>query len=135
MRISKPIKLLLGFLSAWVVMAPLIGIATWFGFMFLMIATSESQAAPENVILPAVFLPFFLLIMCTSFLQVGLSAFYITHIILNKTGNDVLRVALGILVFFFPYVAMPIYFFIYIWPENPPAWALTSGQKALTQPL
>jgi hypothetical protein len=124
MRINKTIKIWLGFLSAWVVIAPFLGVAAWFVFMFSIIGLSESQVAPENLLIPAVFLPFFLLMMCTSFLQMGLSAFYLTHIILNKTGNDVLRVVLGILVFFFPYIAMPIYFFVYLWPEKPPQWAL-----------
>jgi len=92
--------------------------------MFMAIGAVEYQAAPEDLVFPAVFLPFFLLILCSSFLQFGLSAFYLTHVILNKTGNDIIRVVLGISVFTFPYIAMPVYYFLYIWPENPPKWAL-----------
>ena len=124
MKIKKPIKILIGFLTAWVVIAPFIGIVVWFSFMFMAIGAVEYQAAPEDLIFPAVFLPFFLLILCSSFLQFGLSAFYLTHVILNKTGNDIMRVVLGISVYIFPYIALPVYYFLYILPENPPKWAL-----------
>jgi len=130
MRISKSIKILLGLLTAYLVIGPFIGMIAWFSFMFMAIGAVEYQAAPEALVIPAVFLPFFLFIICTSFLQIGLTAFYLTHVILNKSGNDVIRVVLGICVFFFPYVAMPVYYFIYILPVNPPRWALAvnSGQ-------
>jgi hypothetical protein len=124
MRISKPIKILIGFLTAWVVIAPFLIIIVWFTFMLLAIGVVEYRAAPEDLVFPAVFLPFFLIILCSSFLQLGLTAFYLTHVILNKTGNDVIRVVLGISVFFFPYVAMPVYYFIYILPDIPPKWSL-----------
>jgi hypothetical protein len=74
--------------------------------------------------------------MCSSFLQLGLTAFYLAHVILNKTGNDILRVVLGIFVFIFPYVAMPVYYFIYILPEYTPQWALavSAGQMVAPDP-
>jgi len=42
----------------------------------------------------------------------------------NKKGSDLLRIILGIGSIFMPYVAMPIYYFIYIWPDITPDWAL-----------
>jgi hypothetical protein len=142
MKIKKPIKILLGFLTAWVVIAPFLGIVVWFSFMFMAIGAVEYQAAPEDLVFPAVFLPFFLFILCSSFLQFGLSAFYLTHVILNKTGNDFIRVVLGISVFIFPYIAMPVYYFIYILPENPPQWAraviptqIVSANPLATNPI
>lgn len=136
MRISKPIKILLGLLTAFLAIGPFIGMIAWFSFMFMAIDAVEYQAAPEAVVIPAVFLPFFLFIICTSFLQIGLTAFYLTHVILNKTGNDVIRVLLGLSVFFFPYLAMPVYYFIYVLPNNPPRWALAvnSGQMVASEP-
>ena len=68
------------------------------------------------------FIPFFFLIMCTSFLALGLYAFYITHIILNKTGADVFRVVFGIGMLVLSIITMPLYYFIYILPDNPPKW-------------
>jgi len=136
MRISKPIKILLGFLTAWVAIYPLAIIVTWFSFMFIAIGAVEYQAAPENLVFPAIFLPIFILIMCSSVLQISLTAFYLTHVILNKTGNDIIRVLLGISVFFFPYLGMPIYYFVYVLPANPPTWALAvnSGQMVASEP-
>jgi hypothetical protein len=136
MRISKPIKILLGLLTAWVALLPLIFIAVWFSTMFLIIGSVEYLTAPENIVVPVIFFPTFILIMCSSFLQLGLTAFYLAHVILNKTGNDILRVVLGIFVFIFPYIAMPVYYFIYILPKYPPSWALavSPGQMVSVDP-
>lgn len=136
MRMSKPIKILLGLLTAWTSLLPLIFIAVWFSTMLLMIGSVEYLTAPENLVVPVIFFPTVILIMCSSFLQIGLTAFYLAHVILNKTGNDILRVVLGIFVFIFPYIAMPVYFFIYILPEYPPQWALSvsSEQKVVINP-
>jgi hypothetical protein len=48
----------------------------------------------------------------------------IAHIIKNKNGLDVLRIILGIGCFYLPYLALPVYYFNYIWPDNYPDWAL-----------
>ena len=39
---------------------------------------------------------------------------------LNKTA----KVLVGLGIFFLPFIAMPVYFYIYIWLETPPKWAL-----------
>lgn len=51
---------------------------------------------------------------------------------LNKTwkiviGLSTIWVALGIGAFYMPYLALPIYYLIYIWPESSPEWALAKG--------
>jgi len=146
MKLKKPIKILLGFLTAWVVIAPFLGIVVWFSSMFMAIGAVEYQAAPEDLVFPAVFLsvflPFILIILCTSFLQFGLSVFYLTHVILNKTGNDIIRVVLGVSVFIIPYIGLPVYYFIYILPENPPKWAravipaqIVAAERLTTDPI
>ena len=70
------------------------------------------------------FFAFWCLIMFTSLLQIAISAFYLTHIVKNRKGSDLLRILCGIGAFYLPYVALPAYFLIYIWPENAPEWAL-----------
>jgi hypothetical protein len=58
--------------------------------------------------------------------------FYLFHIIKNDTASEIIRVVLGIGVFMLPYIAMPVSYYLYIWQEEPPDWALAKEPKAKT---
>lgn len=124
MRLSKAVKIIVGIFSAWEVLSPLLLLTYWFFFVFV-ISISESQSHAANNILPFLFFPLPFLIVCTTVVSLGLRAFYIVHIILNKRGTDLLRAILGVGLFILPFLAIPFYYFIYVLPENPPIWALT----------
>ncbi|OGO29061.1 MAG: hypothetical protein A2136_09315 [Chloroflexi bacterium RBG_16_54_11] len=135
MRLSKPVKVIIGVFTAWELISPFLYFALWFFFMSSIFYSAETNTPPEDYIFPIFFLPFMFLIFCNSFLQLGLRFFYLSHIILNKTANDIIRVVLGISIFIFSPIAMPIYYFIFIWPEKPPTWALaTNPVQAGTSP-
>jgi hypothetical protein len=59
--------------------------------------------------------------MVASFVQIALQVFYWSHIILNKTASDVGKILFGLGCFMFPWLTMPIYFFMYVLPEPPGA--------------
>ncbi len=123
MQISKAAKIILGLLTAWVVITPFIYFVLWFIFIFSLAATpNQAQQNPNFVSL--FFFPLLALIICTSFMHIGLQAYYLVHIILNKTGSDVARAIFGVGMILFALLAMPVYYFVYIFPDNPPAWAL-----------
>ncbi len=126
MRLSKPIKIIIGLLTAWVMIYPFFFIGIWFYSIFSM-STMDYQYLPDFSTFSTTFLPIFFVVMCSSFLQLGLQAFYIVHIIINKTGGDVLRAVLGVGMFLLAILAMPVYYFIFILPDNPPQWALASS--------
>ncbi|MDH3943625.1 MAG: hypothetical protein OEV06_06000 [Anaerolineae bacterium] len=71
-----------------------------------------------------VFLLIFPLMMLIGFLQFGLMIFYIAHIVKNKPAAELLLIILAVGTYIMPYLAMPVYYFIYIWPDDPPDWAL-----------
>ncbi len=126
MRLSKAVKIIIGLLTAWVVITPFIFFGLWFFFVF-SVGSMENSSQLNPYLNPAFFSAFFipfLLVICTSFLQIGLQAFYLVHIILNKSGGDVLRSVLGVGVLILAVIALPVYYFIFILPENPPQWAL-----------
>jgi hypothetical protein len=132
MKISLPVKIIIGLLTAWVVIAPFLYIIMWFSYIFSFSTTeyltpSEVQTYVNDF--ATKFIPIFFLIICSSVLSIGLHAFYITHIILNKAGADVYRVIFGIGIIFLAFLAMPIYYFIYVLPHNPPQWALADTAK------
>lgn len=138
MRLNKFWKTIIGLGTAWVVIWPFLMFLGWMIFIAIAIATSENTTLSDDVIIPTVFFPLLFMIICSSFIQLGLTIFYLVHVILNKTANDALRVIFGILIFLFSFIAMPIYYFIYILPENPPEWAMADREAtnptSLTDP-
>jgi hypothetical protein len=55
--------------------------------------------------------------------------FYLAHNVKNKDGSEILRILLGVGVQFLPFIAMPAYFLIYVWPDKVPEWALEINAK------
>jgi hypothetical protein len=124
MKISKPMKVLVGILTGLELLWPFVLIAAWFFFMVVAINSTENQNAQADTIIPLVFFPFLCLMICSSFLTFGLKIFYLVHLILNKTGTDIARILFGVGIFFLSFITMPVYFFVYIWPEKPARWAV-----------
>ena len=124
MQISKPLKILVGIGTLWYVIFPFVYIGVIFLVMFGMLglaANLEENAAPLFM------LPFFLIIplfFLTILVYIALMVFYIIHLVKNKEGSEIARIFLGIGFFFLNSIAMPFYFFLYVWPDTPPAWAL-----------
>ena len=125
MNVSKPVKILVGFLTAFAVVFPFI-IAPVF-MMFFMFSSGfpffDPQSIPDlrdfqKTMFPMMMV-FYPLIMCFSLVQLGLQIFYVIHEIKNKVLNDTYRILFAIGTFLLPYVAMPIYFFVYLWKDQP----------------
>ncbi len=62
---------------------------------------------------------FYPVMMCYSVVQLGLQIFYVIHEIKNKALSDTYRIFFALGTFLLPYVAMPIYFFAYLWKDQP----------------
>ena len=56
--------------------------------------------------------------VCSLFLEVGLLVFHLVHTIKNTVANDALRIALELGHIFLPFVAMPVYYYLYIWRDG-----------------
>jgi hypothetical protein len=67
--------------------------------------------------------------LCSLSLEVGLLIFYLIHTIKNTKANEAMRIALGLGHVFLPFVVMPFYYYLYIWREDPPAWAAVRVRK------
>jgi hypothetical protein len=62
-------------------------------------------------------------------LQFVLIPFYLIHVIKNVTASETFRILLGVGLFFLPFVAMPAYYYLYIWLDQPPVWAIEGNAK------
>jgi len=123
MKISKPVKILIGVLTLLVVLMPFVIMPAV--MMFLVFGAGfpflDSQAMPSpyevEALLP-VMMVFYPLMMCNTLAQLGLQVFYVIHEIKNKALTDTLRILFVLGNFFLPYVAMPIYFIAYLWKDR-----------------
>ena len=129
MKLNKIWKAIIGLFSLWVAIIPFLAVVTVFSYIPIVMTTEQSLP----IELPFAFYGFMImmfLLTISSFLQMCLSVFYLTHIILNKKGIEILRILFGVGTFLLPYVVLPVYYFIYILPENPPEWALTKVEQS-----
>ncbi len=122
MKISRPIKIVLGLATAWLALYPLVFIAVWLSLVSSMFFLSS---APRNN-LPFFSVPFFAIfpLHCvTILLGFILDAVYLTHVIKNTAGSDTIRIILAFGIYVLPFIAMPVYYYLYIWRDDPPSWA------------
>jgi len=124
MNISKPVKILIGCLTVFAILFPFLIMPVFFfamfsfGFPFMdPYAVSNPNDLIRNMF--PVMMIFYPLVMCFSLVQLGLQIFYVIQEIKNKALNDTNRILFVIGTFFLPYVAMPIYFFVYLWKDFP----------------
>lgn len=134
MTLSRPLRVLVGVATAVYVILPLVFAAlvvlVALGFPLWLTLNAQPGDAPPPVIIPLFVFgvtPLQCLLIPLAF---GLISFYLVHIIKNEAALETYRILLALGVVFLPFVAMPIYFLIYIWPETPPAWALAPSRRS-----
>jgi len=134
MTLSKPVKILVGIMTIWYTLylfLTIVGIVLLFGYVFVALLTGGEAVASLRGLLTQI-LSFEIMLpvhFCSLFLEVGLLVFYLVHTIKNTKANDSMRIVLGLGHLFLPFVAMPIYYYLYIWRENPPEWAGAKERK------
>ena len=128
MTITKPVKYLVGIATVWYAVylfLTIVGIILFFGYVFLtLLAGGEAVANLRPLFREILSLNFMIFIhVCSLSLEVGLLIFYLIHTIKNTKASDAMRIAMGLGHIFLPFIAMPIYYYLYIWRDNPPEWA------------
>lgn len=125
MNISKPVKIVIGILTLFTALFPFVIMPSL--IMIIMVSSGfpffDPQSVPnvydiQKTIMP-VMMVFYPIMMCFTVVQFGLQIFYVIHEIKNKALPDTFRILFAIGTFFLPYVAMPIYFFAYLWKDAP----------------
>jgi len=124
MKLSYPVKILFGLATAIYALFPILLIPLWLlAVIFAGMGASSYQGEPPPQFFFLVF-SMFPLIFLVNMLHFILIPFYIIHLVKNESGRELYRILLGIGLFFLSWLAMPFYFFLYVWPNRPPSWAL-----------
>lgn len=133
MPMSRNVKYLVGLATAWTALYPFLFLAVWFvtfaGFVFGA-AIGDDAAAPLMTGFFPLFFALFPLHFLTILLSLGLMAFYVVHVIRNTNADETVRIILALGIFMLPFIAMPVYYYLYLWLENPPAWAAAKPAPA-----
>ena len=110
---SKPVKILLLLATLW----PLIYMGL-FLIVFVMLFTFSVQGEFQGGNgPPAGFLLIFVLHIFTMVWMVGLLVFYIINVFKTRVIRDNMKILWAIVIFFGGPIAMPIYWYLYIWKE------------------
>jgi hypothetical protein len=123
MHTNKPVKIFVGILTFFEVIFPFVIMPVFMMLFFVIIGVSASnhrsvpdQYAAEKFIIPMML--FYTGMLCFTFVQFALNIFYIVHTIKNKRLSDNFKILFVLGSFLLPYLAMPIYFFAYLWNDN-----------------
>ena len=111
MRLGRPAKIFLGFVTGAYLTLPV-----W--FILFQIVDMLLEFGDAQVYLRAINGLFIISVGCIFILlSYSLIAFYLVHIVKNKSQTDNFRFLSGLCVFFFPIIAMPVYYYICILRE------------------
>jgi hypothetical protein len=115
---SKVKKLVLAALTAW----PIIYMVAFFVFVFggiLMTSHGHKPGAEAGAGMPP-FMMYLIVFHCGTILEImALAVYYIIHCIKNAALKQDMRIIWVILLIMGGIIAMPIYWYLYIWPSTP----------------
>jgi hypothetical protein len=124
MKLNSPLRILIGLATLGYALFPVLLIPLWLiAVLFAGLGVNSYQNEPPPILF-FFFFSMFPLIILVNMLHLILIPFYLVHLIKNRPGREVYRILLGIGLFFLPWLAMPLYFLFYVWPDRPPKWAL-----------
>jgi hypothetical protein len=127
--LSRPIKLIVGLLTAW----PVLYIFLFFGFIaasMVWMSSGAGKGASHGAGPPVAFLVLFAAHFATILLMFGLIAFYIVFLFKTDRVPQDKKALWAAVIFLGNMVAMPVFFYLYVWPEQ---WPRTKAQ-ASTEP-
>jgi hypothetical protein len=113
---KKSTKILLGIATIW----PIVYMVFFFTVIFSTIFSMRSDVTFEGSggAMPTLFVAIFPLHILTVFLVMGLTIFYIVNVFRNDRVDKDKQILWTILLFMGSIIAMPIYWYLYIWSER-----------------
>jgi hypothetical protein len=129
MSISNPIKWLVGAATVWLLSYPAFFLILWL-LSFQSMVTGSSELPFIN----GIFSYLFPVHCLTAILQLVLLGFYLVHILRSQLASEPAKIGFALSIVILPYLGMPAYYYLFIWRDHPPQWALSPKAKSETQP-
>jgi hypothetical protein len=124
---KKPAKVLLAAATVW----PFLYMILFFLFIVSSIFLMPRGGSPEGGAFPALFMIIFPLHLLTMFLIMGMTIFYIVNVFRNDRVEKDKKVLWVLVLFMGNMIAMPIYWYLYIWREANESSLTSNERKAL----
>ena len=125
MRLSQPLKIFIGLLTALYAISPVFIMFIFF-IPFTLIPFAHNAPGvvhglrdPEAImaLFPLLMFP---LIICINTLHFGLQILYIVLVNKDRQLSETPRILFTLGLFFLPFIAMPLYYFMYLLKAAPP---------------
>jgi hypothetical protein len=130
MKLKRSTKIMLAVGTFW----PVVYIFVFMAFVLGMVVFSGGGPGGGDPNLEPVFgiafIIIFVLHMFTIFLSLGLTVFYLVHVIKNEALKSEMKAVWAVLFFFMGIFAQPVYWYLNIWRESP----VTEGSTAYLHP-
>jgi hypothetical protein len=121
MRLSQPLKILTGLLTALYFILPVFIFFTFFiRFTLIPIAQHTHSLRDAEAIMALFPLLMFPLIICINVLHFGLQILYIVLVNKDRQLSETPRILFTLGLVFIPFIAMPLYYFMYLLKAAPP---------------
>ncbi len=118
MRVSQPVRKIVGIATAWDVLNPIVFILFLLILPWDLITFDPALFFASNLVVLGL-----VLLALTGVIHIALLVYYLIHVVKNAAAEESVRIVLGLGFFFMSYIAMPLYYYLYIWRESPPDWA------------
>lgn len=126
MPLSRPIKLLLGLLTLW----PMVYMFLFMAFVLTTIIWAElGRGARHTSGFPVGILLLFSAHVGTILLVSALAVFYVVYLVKTDRVPEDKKALWAAVIFLGNMLAMPVFFYLYVWPDN---WPRASGPQAGT---
>jgi hypothetical protein len=119
MVLSRPVKVVIGVLTAW----PVLYIFLFFGFIvasMIWMSQLPKGGGADSSGPPIAFLLLFAAHFATILLMFGLIAFYIVYLFKTDRVPQDKKALWAAVLFLGNMMAMPVFFYLYVWPEEWP---------------
>jgi uncharacterized membrane protein YjgN (DUF898 family) len=123
MKMNKTIKILVGILTALLILMPIFIMAGVVTLVFVSSAASEATHSANtdmaSILFLIAFFGFMVFVYLYQFLHFALQILYIILIIKNKTLSETYQILLVLGIFFLSGITMPVYYLACMWQDTP----------------
>lgn len=124
---KKFTKILLAIATIW----PFIYMIFFFLVVFSSLFLMPRSGSPEGGAFPSLFLLIFPLHFLTMLLIMGLTVFYMVNVFRNERVEKDKKVLWAVVLFMGSMIAMPIYWYLYIWREDKEPAIVSNDRQVL----
>ena len=114
MKVTRTVAVVVGLLTVWPLLFVVLCVAAVVGLFAGAALAGDAGSDPAA----AFFVPVMMAgALATMLVSLALLVFYVVHVVMNPTLTTELRVVWAVLIFMAGFIAMPIYWYLYVWPQ------------------